>query len=80
MQDRHLQGQLRSDRRAWCFSSSYIKGVKTILESILDIPSYVAYSEQGEWLIGKIPENHTVYLQNIIYGIIFDENKFIEQI
>ncbi|PAV92065.1 hypothetical protein WR25_03040 [Diploscapter pachys] len=38
-------------------------------ESTRSVPSYVAYSEQKEWLVGKMAENYAVCLQNVIYGI-----------
>ena len=57
--------------------SELIKGVS---EANRAVPSYVAYSEQREWLVGRMAENYAVCLQNVIYGIIFNENKFIEQI
>ncbi|PAV72501.1 hypothetical protein WR25_05902 [Diploscapter pachys] len=36
-------------------------------ESSRSVPLYVALSEQGEWLVGKMAENYAVCLQNVIY-------------
>ena len=60
-------------------SYSYLNANIAFLESSRSVPSYVALSEQNEWLIGKMAENYAVCLQNVIYGI-SNENKFIEQI
>ena len=60
-------------------SYSYLNANIAFLESSRSVPSYVALSEQGEWLIGKMAENYAVCLQNVIYGI-SNGNKFIEQI
>ncbi|PAV90944.1 hypothetical protein WR25_12927 [Diploscapter pachys] len=38
-------------------------------ESNRSIPSYVAYSEQGEWLVGRMAETYAVCLPNVIYDI-----------
>ena len=46
------------------FSETYLK----VSESNRSVPSYVALSEQGEWLVGKMAENYAVCLQNVIYG------------
>ena len=42
--------------------------IKEVSESTRSVPSYVAYSEQGEWLFGKEAENYAICLQNVIYG------------
>ena len=42
--------------------------VKRVSEANRSVPSYVALSEQGEWLVGKMAENYAVCLQNVIYG------------
>ncbi|PAV62315.1 hypothetical protein WR25_12435 [Diploscapter pachys] len=36
-------------------------------EANRSVPSYVALSEQGEWLVGRMAENYAVCLQNVIY-------------
>ncbi|PAV60311.1 hypothetical protein WR25_19188 [Diploscapter pachys] len=36
-------------------------------ESNRSVPSYVALSEQNEWLVGRMAENYAVCLQNVIY-------------
>ncbi|PAV62949.1 hypothetical protein WR25_03852 [Diploscapter pachys] len=38
-------------------------------EANRSVPSYVALSEQGEWLVGKMAENYAICLQNVIYDI-----------
>ncbi|PAV68331.1 hypothetical protein WR25_12970 [Diploscapter pachys] len=38
-------------------------------EANRSVPSYVALSEQGEWLIGRMAENYAVCLQNVIYDV-----------
>ncbi|PAV71154.1 hypothetical protein WR25_07352 [Diploscapter pachys] len=37
-------------------------------ESNRSVPTYVAYSEQGEWLVGRMAENYAICLQNIFDG------------
>ncbi|PAV61542.1 hypothetical protein WR25_09865 [Diploscapter pachys] len=38
-------------------------------EANRSVPSYVALSEQGEWLVGRMAENYAVCLQNVIYDV-----------
>ncbi|PAV78905.1 hypothetical protein WR25_01898 [Diploscapter pachys] len=42
-------------------------------ESSRSVPSYVALSEQCEWLVGRMAENYAVCLQNVIYVKLIDE-------
>ncbi|PAV67055.1 hypothetical protein WR25_18393 [Diploscapter pachys] len=42
-------------------------------EANRSVPSYVAYSEQREWLVGRMAENYAVCLQNVIYVELIDE-------
>ncbi|PAV84032.1 hypothetical protein WR25_14461 [Diploscapter pachys] len=38
-------------------------------EANRSVPSYIAYSEQREWLVGRMAENYAVCLQNVIYDV-----------
>ena len=49
-------------------SPSYFNANMIFLESSRSVPSYVALSEQNEWLVGRMAENYAVCLQNVIYG------------
>ena len=40
-------------------------------ESNRAVPTYVARSEQGDWLIGKLAENYSVSLPSVVYGMSF---------
>ena len=56
--------------------SELIKGVS---EANRSVPSYVAYSEQREWLVGRMAENYAVCLQNVIYGYFLFQQDFYKQ-
>ena len=52
---------------------------KEVSEVIRSVPSYVALSEQGEWLVGRMAENYAVCLQNVIYGYFLFQQDFYKQ-
>ena len=54
--------------------------VKRVSEANRSVPSYVALSEQGEWLVGKMAENYAVCLQNVIYGYFKVSTRFLQEI
>ena len=56
--------------------SELIKGVS---EANRAVPSYVAYSEQREWLVGRMAENYAVCLQNVIYGYFRASTGFLQE-